>query len=229
MKKNAVITLVELAFVAAQAQGTVNFANVAVGGLNAPVWLCNGTRKASGPDYVAELWAGSSMTNMTHLATTTLLRDAAAGYFTGGPVAVPNVPPGTTAYIAVIVWNSGIFPSLGAAQASDASDSWGEFAYNYSTGTLSPLTVLAGGGGAPPAPLSPLVPCYLAPVLDSQPLIHQTRDVDHGTVILSFTGTLEVSTNLIDWTDVVGFSPQIFPATNARQYFRTSSLFRCPP
>jgi len=65
----------------AAAQGTVVFNNIHDGIVNAPIYQSDAMTKLSGPQYMAELLAGPSASDLTHIATTSFLTGAEAGYF----------------------------------------------------------------------------------------------------------------------------------------------------
>lgn len=143
------ILSMSLVSLSANAQGTVNFANIA-GGLNAPVFLNDGVTKVSGPDYVAALLAGPTASTLSQAATTPFLSGSSAGYFLNGgqQVFIPNIAPGGTAYILIEVWNSANFPNFAAAQSANLPNSWGW------SGNGIPFTVTTGNpdGGVPGLP-----------------------------------------------------------------------------
>jgi hypothetical protein len=106
-----------------EAQGTVNFANAAVG-LNAPVYESDGVTKLSGPQYMAELLGGATASSLAPIATTSFLTGNLAGYFLGGSQTINSVIPGTTAWVAVEVWNTASGASFDQAKASGLPNSW---------------------------------------------------------------------------------------------------------
>lgn len=138
------------------AQGTVNFANFGVG-INAPVFLCDGTTKATWP-YMAQLYAGPSPAELEAVGSpATFLTGGGAGYFSGGYVSIPTVPPGGTAWVRVVVWDStagGTITNATPQQAFEhmaatgGSDGWRQ------SGCFS---VVTGGYGYPPTPPASLV------------------------------------------------------------------------
>src|SRR6266403_5272017 len=118
MKKLIATTLACTALgLAAYAQGTVTFANVG-GGVNAPVFLSDGTTKASGSQYMAALLAGPSATSLAQIATTPFLSGAQAGYFLGGTQTIPTVAGGGTAMVLIEVWNTTAGADFATAKAS---------------------------------------------------------------------------------------------------------------
>lgn len=123
------------------AQGTVNFVNINAGaGLNAPIFLGDGTTKASGAGFTAELLAGPNAANLMSVATTGFLTGAGAGYFQGGVVTIGSVAPGATAFLQVRVYDtaSGSFP-------------WAQANPNGIWGQSSIFSVVTGGAGSPPS------------------------------------------------------------------------------
>src|SRR5436190_11265984 len=109
---------------AAYGQGTVLFQNFG-GGLNAPNFLDDGTTKVSGPQYMAELFAGPTAASLSLIATTPFLSGAQAGYFLGGVQKIPTVRGGGTAFVMIGVWNFNAGSTLGEAQASGLANAWG--------------------------------------------------------------------------------------------------------
>ena len=211
--------LILLASLTVYAQGTVRFANFdAATGLNAPVFINDGTTPLSGSNYTAALLAGPTETNLQLVATTPFLSGSQAGYFNGGVQSITNVTGGGVASILIEVWNSAVFSSFAYAKASNTPNAWGWSDPPFSITTGNP----AGTPATPPAVLTLLTTFFLDSFLDVRPVIHQSHNPISGTVILSFTGKLQTSTNLINWTNVAGNSPQAFPADQAQQYFRAS-------
>jgi len=144
MKKLIATTLATVASLAAFGQGTLNFANLNGTAVNAPVTLSDGTTKLAGNQYMAALLAGSTAANMTQLATTPFV---SSGYFLGGTVIVPTVPGGSTALVAVEVWNTQAGATFAAAQASGQANAYGIFATASPT---TPLSVKLGDPNATP-------------------------------------------------------------------------------
>ena len=205
-----------MASLTAYGQGTVLFANFDAGtGLNAPVFMDDGITPLSGSIYAVALLAGPTDNSLQRIAVTNFLSGAQSGYFNGGVQSITNVVGGGIARIHVIVWNSDLYPSFAAAQASAALNVWGDFPL-FSIVTGNP----AGAPPSPPAVLVPLATFFLQPLDILPPHIHQSYNPISQTVILSFTGNLQTSTDLMNWTNVAGASPQTFPANQAHQYFR---------
>ena len=136
MKTLALLSAIVVSVVAAQAQGTVSFANINPGaGLNAPVYLFDGVTKV-GAGYTAELLAGPAL-NALHSAATTTFLSSVPGYFNGGVVTVSNVAPGAEAWCVVQVWPT---------QLGSFSNAYTSF---QSCGACRPFKVTLGGVGVP--------------------------------------------------------------------------------
>jgi len=124
------------------AQGTINFVNVNSGaGLNAPVFMNDGSTKVGTTGFTAELFAGASDTTLASVATANFI---AAGYFNGGTATIASVAPGAIASLQVRVWATAS-GSFAAASAANVANTWGQSAIFH---------VTTGGGGTPPAPPS---------------------------------------------------------------------------
>jgi hypothetical protein len=144
MKKLIATSLVCTAFgLAAYAQGTVTFANIG-GGVNAPVFLNDGTTKA-GAGYTAALLAGPNATSLTQIATTSLL-SSSPGYFLGGTQTIPTVAGGGTADILIEVYANtySSFQLAKTAGMAGAANAWGW------SGNGTPFTVTVGNPNATP-------------------------------------------------------------------------------
>jgi len=145
MKKfTATLLASSLLGLAAYAQGTLNFVN-AGGGVNAPIYMNDGTTKV-GTGFTAELFAGTSAANMVSVAQTGFPSGAGAGYFQGGVVTLASIAPGATATLQLKVWatSSG---SYNAASSANLANTWGQ---------SSIFTVATGGVGSPPSTPSAL-------------------------------------------------------------------------
>jgi len=153
MKKLTVTLLAtSLLGLVAFAQGTVNFANVGVG-LNAPIFLSDGTTKVPSTGFTAELLAGPSIGTLASVATTGFL-PSAPGYFNGGPVTITSVAPGAIGFFQVRLFTTAS-GSFAAAQAANLPNTWGQSAIFQNT---------TGGVGSPPSPpatLTGLSPTFL--------------------------------------------------------------------
>jgi hypothetical protein len=144
MKKLIATTLATVASLAAFGQGTVNFANLNGSAVNAPVTLSDGTTKLAGAQYMAALLAGPSAGSLAQIATTPFV---SAGYFLGGTQVIPTVAGGSTALVAIEVWNTSAGASFAAAQASGQPNAW---AYMAGATTTTPLSVKLGDPNATP-------------------------------------------------------------------------------
>ncbi len=222
MKTLALLSLLLVSAMASQAQGTVRFANFGPG-LDAPIFTYDGGTLISGPSYMAELFVGTWPG--TPIATTPFLSGAQAGYFDGGVLSISNVVGGGAVAIYIRIWNSG-FGSFGAAQASGAPNTWCQ---------SDLFGVVAGNpegfNASPPAVLTPLSAMFLNTYLDMPPALHQRYNPTNRTVTLFWNGSLQTSTNLIDWTTLGTVSAQgsfsagqwTYSADQMRQYFRASA------
>ena len=133
--------------------GTVDFANVSSGlGPNAPVYESDGVTKLSGPQFMAELFAGPSANNLAGIAMIGFASGTQAGYFFGGVQSINSVPGGGIAWVQVDVWNTANGASFPQAQASGLPDSW----WQSSLFTVVTGNMFTGGGPTPPATLSGL-------------------------------------------------------------------------
>jgi hypothetical protein len=195
MKSLALVLIFLLSPLAAQAQGTVQFRNFeAATGLNAPVFRnlssLQSSIPVSGTNFMAELLAGPSVTNMQSIAVTPFLSGAQAGYFDGGVQSIPGVPSGSNAYVAVHVWAART-GSFATAQALDAGATWGlSSTFNITTATSNA-----------PAALSPLRAFWLNPFLTYWPAIFANYNRLNTTVEISCMDILQVSSDLVHWTD----------------------------
>jgi hypothetical protein len=136
-------------------QGTIYFANFQDGGPNAPFYQSDGMTPLSGPQFLAELFAGPNATNLAAIATTSFLTGNAAGYFYGGIQTINTVFGGATAWVQVDVWNTASGSSFGQAQGSGLPNSWWQSVV---------FTVIPGRGGVNPTPAAPLIGLGTSPV-----------------------------------------------------------------
>jgi hypothetical protein len=209
--KIPLVGLLVLAGLGAHAQGTVYFANISGTSLNLPVFHSDGVLKV-GPPYVAGLMAGKDTNSLSLIATTPVL----SGYFIGGTQTISTVPAGAIAWLRVIVWNTNAGATFEEAQkASGFTDPWGE---------TSVFSLIAGDPSVPPPLLLPLTETTFiwGTNPSTPPALDRSYDSVNGAITLTFTGTLETSTDLVTWTNVNGPSPQTFPANQPRQYFRSA-------
>jgi len=135
--------------VSSYGQGTVNFANLGSGGLNAPVFDVGGTTKL-GSGFMAQLWAGAGAASLAPVGTATSFLNATPpnGFFNGGVVTVASVAPNATGFFQVYAWDSvgGTLNSYAAALAAGAKRGFGNV-----------FSVATGGGGVPAGPPATLV------------------------------------------------------------------------
>jgi hypothetical protein len=106
MKKLIAIGVLMMAGIAAYAQGSVNFANIIISGgeriVDAPIYEPNGTTLATGPAYMAQLYAGANAGSLAPVgAPAPFLTGGGAGYFSGGARTIEAVAPGADAVIQV--------------------------------------------------------------------------------------------------------------------------------
>jgi len=144
MKKTLITSILGLAAVGAMAQGTVNFANVGTGGLNAPIKddVGAGLTTAGGWD-VALLVQNAG--NWVQIGQTSTF--AAPGYFNAGTVAVSSIAFGGSGTFEVQAWSAAGGSSLAAATALALTG-----VHGLQGGTSASFTVSnLGGGGSPPA------------------------------------------------------------------------------
>ena len=126
----------------AHAQGTVNFINIFGNSVNAPVYMSDGVTPLSGPQFMAELFAGPSQSSLASIATTGFI-PSAGGYYNGGTQYINSVLPGTTAWVQVDVWNTASGATFAEAKTSGLPNSWWQ---------SSVFTVITGGGFQGPMP-----------------------------------------------------------------------------
>ncbi|MBL9134306.1 MAG: chitobiase/beta-hexosaminidase C-terminal domain-containing protein, partial [Verrucomicrobiales bacterium] len=123
--------------------GTVLFINRLGASLNAPVFDQDGTTLLSGPHFVAQLFAGPTAKTLAPIgAPAAFGTDLRAGYWSDAVTTIrylTNVPPGTTAWVQICVWDLSVAPSFANAVARGEP-----------IGRSSILQVQTGGSGAPP-------------------------------------------------------------------------------
>jgi len=149
MKKLLFVAACVFATAAALAQGTVNFASyVPASGLNVKVFDTDGLTPLTGPNYVAQLYAGTSATSLSPVGSAVAFGTAArAGYIIGGgAVTIPTIAGGATATIELKAWDSTKGTSWELAQSAGSA-----------VGASTAFTVVLGGGGVPPGPPADLV------------------------------------------------------------------------
>jgi hypothetical protein len=169
MKKTIVTVCSLLVAVGAFAQGQVNF-NTRVGigtpgAIDAPVFLADGVTKATGPTYLAQLFAGPTAAALTPAGVPVAFKStpaALAGYIAGGTVNIPNIAPGGGASIQMVAWNGTLFATPALADAAGQLGKSGiiTLAATGNDAAIPPTTPvnLAGltgfniPGGTPPIP-----------------------------------------------------------------------------
>jgi hypothetical protein len=199
--------------VAAHGQGTVLFRNFdAATGFSAPAFHDDCVTRLSGTCYLAELWVAPDVQhpNPQTIAQTTFLTGGQAGYFDGGLVTLPNLPSGSQPLLVVVVYSS-MFGSYPAAQASGAPDAYASATFQVTLGDQ-----------ASPAILTPLPALWLNNLLDVPPVpLYVNFNRVDNTAVVSWETYLEVSTNLVQWTNFVGSSPHAFPLNQGPVFFRS--------
>ncbi len=148
MKSTVAGMLLTIGSGVALAQGTVDFVNLNSGaGLNAPIFLNDGTTTPAGSGWMAELLVGRALNQMTMVATTDFLTGPGAGYFHGGTVTIADVGPGESAWCVVRVFSTayGSFANAFASQSLNTC------------GASAPFQVVPGGIGVPPTTPAALV------------------------------------------------------------------------
>lgn len=84
----------------------------------APIFDVDGVTRLSGAAYVAQLYAGNSMTSLRAVgAPSPFLGGFSAGFFRASLVTLPTVPPGSNAFVQVRVWESAKGASYEEARA----------------------------------------------------------------------------------------------------------------
>src|SRR5262249_19679074 len=142
--KQLLLLLLALRTLAAHAQGTVAFANLAPGDVvNAPVYMSDRATRLSGPQFMAELLAGPSADALLPITATGFLTGNGAGYFNADVQAISSVAPGSAAWIQVDVWNTASGATFSEARISGLPDSWWQ---------SSVFSVITGGGFQGPPP-----------------------------------------------------------------------------
>jgi hypothetical protein len=125
MKKTLVAVCALLVTAGVYAQGTVNFNNrVPSAGINAPVVITGGPN-ATGPDWVAQLYAGAANaaeSALVAVGTPVAFSTVLPGFFAGGTVTIPASVMGGTgggnAAVQVRAWNVNAGATFEAASAS---------------------------------------------------------------------------------------------------------------
>jgi len=125
----------------AYAQGRVNFSARVVGLYDAPVFDVDGVTKVSGPDFLAQMYAGPNEGSLAPIDIALPFRTGpAAGYWSSRAVSIPSVPPGQVAYIQIHAWAASAGPTFEEAVRSGGK-----------RGVSRLITTLTGGEGSPPS------------------------------------------------------------------------------
>src|SRR5579859_3837761 len=101
MRRLFITIMLGVGCVSSFGQGTLNFANAAVGGLNAQVKEMDGVTPLAGTGWEADLyWAAGVVTDSTLLLALNAPASfsavpAQAGYFIGGPRTIPGAAGGS--------------------------------------------------------------------------------------------------------------------------------------
>ncbi|MGE3310188.1 MAG: SdrD B-like domain-containing protein [Limisphaerales bacterium] len=121
--------------------GTVLFSNRNLGqGLDARVFDTDGVTPLSGPNFVAQLYAGPTAETLEPVGPTVpFLTDAGAGYFRGEDRSIASVAPGQTAFVQIRAWSLLAGPTYEAARLA-----------NGKHGANPPIPVVTGNVGNPP-------------------------------------------------------------------------------
>jgi len=135
MKKFLAIAAVVAATIAAQAQGTVNFANrVPSSGIDAKVLGTDGTA-LSGAGFMAQLYVGANASSLSAVGSPVPFRTgAAAGYISASTITTGIAPGAASA--AVRAWDASTGASYEAATVK---------------GSSAVLSIVLGGAGSPPS------------------------------------------------------------------------------
>ena len=133
---------------AVYAQGTVSLANFVTGSINAPIFQSDGTTKLIGPTYSAGLMAGATSTSLSFVGSpVAFLTGGGAGFIPATAETLPGIAAGATAFVQFVAWNSSLYPTFAAAEASGAVNVWG---------ASQILQVTTGGSGSPPSVPAPM-------------------------------------------------------------------------
>lgn len=163
--------------------GTVQFTNI-VGDILAPVFDIDGTTPLAGAGFMAQLYAGPTVTDLAPVGPAVpFLTGPLAGFWSVDPSvtrAIPSVLPGSEAVVQARVWETAMGPSFEAALANGSR-----------VGISLALTIPTGGHGIPPSLPTEMVGLDsfqltfdLPPTIITQP--------DHVAVELGGAATLEV-------------------------------------
>ena len=125
-------------------QGQLWFSNVPA---RTPDYLCDSMTGLSGPQYMAELMAGPTATNLTSITNTPFLSEPwPAGYFNGQVVTVNQL---CYCFVQINIWNTNAGPSFEAAKASGRVNAWAQSAVSLTGPLGGPCYV---NPATPPAP-----------------------------------------------------------------------------
>jgi hypothetical protein len=131
--------------------GSVQFSNAAI---RAPVTSTDGTTLLAGDNYLAQLFAGTSLDDLRPVAGAVPFgSDAAAGFWRGGTRSIPFLAPGSVAFLQVRVWETSAGTTFAEA-----------FAAARPVGISAAIQATLGGVGTPPtlpAPLTGILPFSL--------------------------------------------------------------------
>lgn len=148
--KTFLLTLLGLALCVGtrgQQLGTVILENLDVC-VNAPDYLCDSSTRLFGPQYVVELRAGPTPTNLTAVAQSSFTISGYPGYF---PRAEASVGYCGFVWLQVDIWNTNAGPTFEAARASGMINAWAQ----------SVIYSALGGGYCCEPPCTPECPSSL--------------------------------------------------------------------
>ena len=138
MKKLIAIAAVVVATIAAQAQGTINFANrgaFAANGTDAKVLGVSGA-PLDGAGFMAQLYVGASASSLAAVGSPVPFRTGAAAGFVSASTVTTGLAGGAAASVAMRAWDASTGANYDAATTR---------------GSSAVLSVVLGGGGSPPA------------------------------------------------------------------------------
>ncbi len=138
MKKLIAIAAVVVATIAAQAQGTINFANrgaFAANGVDAKVLGVSGA-PLDGAGFMAQLYVGASASSLAAVGSPVPFRTGAAAGFVSASTVTTGLAGGSAASVAMRAWDASTGASYDAATVR---------------GSSAVLSIVLGGGGNPPA------------------------------------------------------------------------------
>ena len=135
--------LMWLACVSMLAQGTVDIFNGPGSEVDAPVYDVDGLTRLAGAAYQAQLFAGPAADQLVAVGDPLPFRSKyGAGYWKSGDtiLVINSVPPGAKAFVQIRVWEAAAGTAYEAAMAAGGK-----------RGTSLVLSIVTGGGGAPPS------------------------------------------------------------------------------